>query len=251
VAGTVTTADVATVADTLAGNPSRDLKAGDAVVIGGMLRTGARGVIGLSLPDGYSVRMDQDSGLRFESSHALVLTSGAVYVDSGGPGTNKPSLEIRTPFGTARNLGTQFEVRLQNDSVRIRVREGRVSFDRAGQPRTAAAGRELTLHANGTVDAAAVDTDGSDWIWIGRAAAPFDLAGKTLGQFLDWIARDAGYRVRFVDPALERSSRGIALDGSVAGLTPADSLTVVLPTCGLRHRLTAGTVTIERAEDLR
>ena len=248
VVGSVTTAELATVADTMASNPQA-LKEGESLVAGRVLRTGSRGIVGLRLPDEYSIRVDQDTILHFESSHVIVLASGAVYVDSGTPQPNKRSLEIRTPMGIARNLGTQFEVRLQNDAVRVRVRQGTVSFDHNGQARTTSAGRELTVHATGTVATAVIDVDGSDWIWIGRAATPFDVAGKTLGQFLDWVTRESGYRVRFIDPALERSSRAITLGGSIAGLDPTDALTVVLPTCGLRHRVIDGIVTIERAQD--
>jgi ferric-dicitrate binding protein FerR (iron transport regulator) len=250
VVGTVTAAELATVADTLAANP-QGLNEGDSLLAGRVLRTGSRGVVGMRLPDEYAIRVDQGTTLHFESSHVIVLASGAVYVDSGPPRANKRSLEIRTPLGIVRNMGTQFEVRLQEDAVRVRVREGTVSFDRDGQRRTTTAGRELTAHAAGTIATAAIDVHGSDWIWIGRAAPPFDVAGKTLGQFLDWVTRESGYRVRFLDPALERSSRPIVLGGSIAGLSPTDALTVVLPTCGLRHRLIDGTVTIERAEDRR
>ena len=246
---TVITADRATVAREGDEATTQVAQLGALLSQGQVLRTGARGFAGLRLADQYSIRLDEGTSVRFESSHVLVLSQGALYVDSGGSPNGATPLEIRTPFGTARNQGTQFEVRLQDAGLRVRVREGVVRLDRTGQTHTARAGQQLMTNATGGVDTTAVEIFGADWRWITRVGPPFDLAGKTLGQFLEWVSRETGYRTQFIDPALERSSRGIVLEGSIAGVTPEDALTVVLPTCGLRHRLNDGVVIIERAAE--
>ena len=46
---------------------------------------------------------------------------------------------IRTPLGDIRDLGTAFEVRLRDETLRVRVREGRVDLRGA----VAEAGTEL------------------------------------------------------------------------------------------------------------
>ncbi len=70
-----------------------------------------------------------------------------LQVDSrGSPG----SIEIRTALGTARDVGTRFEVRLGDGALRVRVRDGVVEVDHAGETHEAGAGAELTLDAAGT-----------------------------------------------------------------------------------------------------
>ena len=104
-------------------------------------------------------------------------------------------------------------------------------------------------NATGGVDTTAVEIFGADWRWITRVGPPFDLAGKTLGAVSG--VGFAGNRLSHAvhRSGTERSSRGIVLEGSIAGVTPEDALTVVLPTCGLRHRLNDGVVIIERAAE--
>lgn len=228
-----------------------ELRSGASLSAGDLLQTRSGGIVAVRLADGYSIRLNEQTNVRFESSHVLALTSGAVYLDSGQSADGRAPLEIRTPFGNVRNQGTQFEVRVQSDTLRVRVREGVVLLDRASQSHTARAGQQLTVLDRGEVSTTAIETHGADWIWIGRAPAPFDVAGRTLGQFLEWTAREGGYRIQFVDAGLERSTGGIVLEGSIAGLSAEDALTVVLPTCGLRHRLIDGTAIVERATERR
>ena len=121
---TVITADRATVAREGDEATTQVAQLGALLSQGQVLRTGARGFAGLRLADQYSIRLDEGTSVRFESSHVLVLSQGALYVDSGGSPNGATPLEIRTPFGTARNQGTQFEVRLQDAGLRVRVREG-------------------------------------------------------------------------------------------------------------------------------
>ena len=68
----------------------------------------------------------------------------------------------------------------------------------------------------------------------------------TLSVFLDWVAREGGWTIRFADEALRRSAPSIVLRGSIDGLTPEQALEAILPTCGLTHRIANGTVTIDR-----
>jgi hypothetical protein len=70
--------------------------------------------------------------------------------------------------------------------------------------------------------------------------------GKTLPVFLDWVAREGGWTIRFADEALRRAASSIVLRGSIDGLTPEQALEAILPTCGLTHRIANGTVTVDR-----
>ena len=66
------------------------------------------------------------------------------------------------------------------------------------------------------------------------------MEGKTLGAFLDWVSREGAWTVTFADRRLSEAARATVLHGRpdlLKGLTPAEALDVVLPTCGLRHRV--------------
>jgi ferric-dicitrate binding protein FerR (iron transport regulator) len=151
---------------------------------------------------------------------------------------------VRTPLATARDIGTRFEVRLLDSGMRVRVRGGLVRLEHRGATYEATPGVELTATA-GILQRRVAALHGPEWDWTLRVSPPFALEGRTLGSFLQWVEREGGWRPRFADPALERSSSSIVLHGSVEGLTPEEALAVVLPTCGLRHRVDGDLIRIE------
>jgi hypothetical protein len=109
------------------------------------------------------------------------------------------------------------------------VRDGQVRLtDANGVDARAGAGEELFSRP-----------DGSDRS-ISPAAPPFSLDRKTLGAFLDWVSREGAWTVTFADSTLSARARAIKLSGRpdlLRGLTLAEALEVVLPTCGLRYRI--------------
>ena len=82
-------------------------------------------------------------------------------------------------------------------------------------------------------------------VTIGRMQ-PSNEPTRTLAEYLDWITRETGWRVEYAEPAIARDASTIVLHGSITGLRPDQTPLAVLPTCGLRHRMTDGTLTIER-----
>jgi len=174
----------------------------------------------------------------------LVLDRGAIYVDSGGePGAR--SLAVHTPWGIARDIGTRFEVRLHGSALRVRVRDGLVRLSQDRQSHDANPGEELTLDGNGSVGRRSVPVFGAEWAWAFALARPFDLEGRSLRDFLNWIAGENGWRLRFADSAVEQKSLTTILHGSILGLTPIEALAAVLPTSGVEHSLRNGVLLIQ------
>lgn len=222
------------------------LGVGDGLVAGTELATPAGESpvqLALRMTTGHSVRLDAGSKVRLASAVRLELERGAVYVDSGVEGASF-GLEIVTPLGTVREVGTQFEVRL-NGTMRVRVREGSVTLSHAGRTFSASHGEQLTMDSAGAVDRAALATTGPDWDWVLVAAPGLDIEGRTLGSYLQWISRETGWQVRYEDAELEAAANDI-LYGSIVGLTPADSLGAVLPSSGLGYRVEDGALVITR-----
>jgi len=145
----------------------------------------------------------------------------------------------------ATDVGTRFEVRLRESSLCVRVREGIVNVTRGGRTHEARTGVELTLDEAGEVEHRTVPVYGPEWQWSLEIAPAFDIEGRTLREFLGWVSRETGWRLRFHDPTVAAGTASVILSGSIEGLTPADALAVVLPTSGLRHRVAEGVLIVE------
>jgi ferric-dicitrate binding protein FerR (iron transport regulator) len=216
-------------------------QAGEALAAGARLSTAAGQRWVLTLKGGASVRLDEDTSLVLESPRRLALERGAIYVDAGAA---EAGLTVTTAYGEARDIGTQFELRLLPDALRLRVREGQVRLAATGGGTyEASAGDGLLLSAGG-VEAMAVPLFGEPWAWLAAAPAPFSLEGADLGAFLDWVGRETGLEMRFTDSAAEPRLRQIRIHGTIESLSPEDALSVVLPGAGLRYELSAGVVTL-------
>lgn len=234
------------------GRPGRSgegrlLQPGDVIGAGGILDTGPRGRAAVRMASGSSLRLDHSTRLRGLTDVAVALDSGAIYFDSSGSAGTEP-IEIRTPLGVVYDVGTLFEVRLGEREMRVRVREGAVHLDRDGRRHDAGPGIELTIDAGGALSRRSVPVFGPDWEWILAVAPSFELEGRTLDLFLDWVNRETGWRPRFVSTEAAARASGVVLHGSIDGMRPAQALEAVLPTCGLVHRLDGGILVIQ-AED--
>lgn len=190
----------------------------------------------LVLPDGTTVRLDRATVAVFEEPRRVTLERGAAYIDSGrGPGS-ADALRVETPFAVVRHVGTRFEVRLADASMRVRVREGSVAVERDGTRWTTQAGESLLLAGDGPPSRERIATSGPEWSWVGELAEPFRLEGATVPAFLEWASREGGWHWEIADAALRRRVERIVLHGSIDGLTPEEALAAVLPASGLTYR---------------
>lgn len=213
------------------------LAVGEEVLEGAEIETG-EGHATLRMTAGPSLRLDAGSRVRLVSASVVELQRGAVYLDSQTTG----AVAIHTPFGVVTDVGTQFEVRLlgEGEALRVRVREGAV---RVGSL-SATEGVELTLRADGSVTRQMVAAHGSPWDWVLQAAPPLAIEGLTLEEFLNRVARETGWTIRYADPGLAESAGTIVVHGDIGHLPPDQALEVVLPGAGLEHRVADGTLIV-------
>ncbi len=191
-----------------------------------------------------SVRPARYRRVRLVSTTVLALDAGALYVDSG---EDLMELEIQTAFGTARDIGTQFEVRLRETALRVRVRTGAVAVIQGSRSIAARPGTELTVTATTAVSTPVLPF-GSAWDWTLELAPEFETDGQPLSEFFVYLSRESGWRMRYANDALERTANDIILHGSIGGLAPVDALTVALTTRGLTHRLDGGELTVSATD---
>ena len=224
------------------------VEVGDTIPPGSWLETEGRGRVSVRLDSGVSLRMDVETRLSLDSPSVVRLDRGAVYVDTGVGHEGGRALEVRTELGVARDIGTQFELRLRNEDISVRVREGMVQLSREGKTHDAPAGNEVKVNASGTIERRALLPHGKEWDWIADLAPPFTLDGASLEEFLGWVTREHGFRLRFDDQTLADAASTMLLEGPALHMTPERALRTVLPTCGLSHRIEDGTLWIQDSE---
>jgi hypothetical protein len=222
--------------------PARPLAVDDPILQGETVVTGDAGRLALRFADNSSLRLDVGSRARLVGQRAVELLSGAVYVDTDRAAGQ---FEIRTPLGTARDIGTQFEVRLIGERVRVRVRTGIVELAGRSRSSVGRAGTEILVSPSGE-ESRPFAPHGREWAWTADTSPTIDIEKMPLSRFLERLAREQGWTVEYVDSTLAREAGGIILHGSVAGLTPPESLAVTIGTSGLAYRLDNGRLVVFR-----
>jgi ferric-dicitrate binding protein FerR (iron transport regulator) len=222
----------------------RAVRAEDESVIGGtMLRTGVSSRAGVVLDGGVSLRLADATEVIVESQSLIRLLSGKVYVDTGAGATGK--IELITPAGTARDLGTQFEIRYRDEAYRLRVREGRVLLRRGAEEIDNGAGEQLSIDADGAFARARISRFDADWQWVQAVAPAPDIDGQPLSTLLEWVGRETGRAIHYEPPGLEFVAPNTVLYGNIRHLSPLDALEVMLATTDFEYRvLEDGTIMI-------
>jgi hypothetical protein len=88
-----------------------------------------------------------------------------------------------------------------------------------------------------------IPTFGAEWEWAERLAPPFDIDGRTLGEFLSWFEAQTGRTVVFADATAEPALRDAVLSGSI-DLPPLQKLSAVLALNDLTYVLDGERVVI-------
>ena len=159
-----------------------------------------------------------------------------MYFDSGvaaGPGM----LEVATPHGLVREIGTQFEVVSTAAALRVRVREGSVEIqpERRSSGLTGAAGEQLRIDAAGDVERSAFPAHDPEWSWAVALADVPPIDGQPLMDLLVWVARETGHELQFADPGTENQARIVTLRGNLGNATSLEALEAALATTDLEH----------------
>ncbi len=205
---------------------------------GDEIRTGAAGRLALRTAEGFSVRLDHVSSIQLLAATHIELTRGRLYADSGAYAGDGPGITIDTPLGVARDIGTQFELRLAGEQLSVRVREGRVALAHPGGRADITAGVQLLVNAGGVATRSEFSAQDAAWRWAEEVAPAFDTDGRTLLDYLRWVARETGRELEFSSNAAASAAAATILRGSVPGtLAPSDSLSPVLATTRFHHTL--------------
>ena len=212
---------------------ARELAVAKNVSTGETIQTDDRSRAALQFGEAVSVRLDRGTIVKIASADELVLTAGALYVDSQA--RNPQALTIRTDAGTVRHVGTQYQVRTHADDMEVIVREGRVMIANAAGTSSGVAGERIRVTPRGQIVRSTVPAHDAAWQWAAHAAPMFDINEQTLAAFADWVARETGRKVVYESDAAQSAASELKLRGSIAGLDPDTALNAVLSTTQL-HR---------------
>jgi ferric-dicitrate binding protein FerR (iron transport regulator) len=225
----------------------RPLELGTGIAPGSVLRTADPAGVALELSSGVLIRLARATEVELQSARAIRLVTGTVYVDSGGVASGG-SIRIETPMGTVSDVGTVFEVRSVPQMLRVRVREGRVRVnDRPqGADIESAAGEQLDISQHGDVRRSRFPASSPDWGWAEALAAPVDVEGRSLLQFLSWVSRETGRRLQFEGSDVEAQAREVVLHGKAENLAPLQALELMMATTDLEFTLPTDEVIVIR-----
>ena len=211
------------------------------------LRTREGSRAGLGLAPGISLRLAADTEIVLESPRRIRLVAGMIYLDSGSAG--RSAVEVVTEAGIATDLGTQFEVRYLDSTLRLRVREGSVALQRGRDQLSAGQGDQLTVDQQGRWSRIRLAANDPDWQWVEGVAPAPDIEGQPLEVLLRWVRRETGHPLRYAQPEAERQAATVILHGSIRDLPPMEALSVMLATTDLAYAMLAdGTILISRQD---
>jgi len=202
------------------------------ILTGDTLRTAQAERIALRLEDGAMLRINASTEVRFVEPEEIELLAGTVYVDSG-TGISSRSLRIDTQLGEIEHLGTQYEVNLGDDALRVRVREGRVSVRNDAVETIGVAGEQLELDDSGLTARTPIAADDPAWNWATSLATLPQADEYQLGETLEWVAREQGLTLDYANATSRQRISTQVLYG-LEGLSPVETLEVILRTAGIQ-----------------
>ena len=232
----------------IAGDSSADAlpAVGTRVYPGESLSTGNGQGMSLLLGNAESLRLDEMTTLAIHGNNEFGLLRGRVYADTGDFIYRDRELLILTPMGSVTDVGTQFSVGVDSQSIEVAVREGRVDVSNDAELWIAVAGERLQVHRN---DGATIDTLAAHdeyWDWAVSLAPVFDLDNKSLHDFLRWAARETGRELVFESDELRMDAMRTDVRGKISDLNPLEALESVLAVTKFKYRIEEGRIVIEQ-----
>lgn len=206
---------------------------------GARLRTDADGAAVLDLATGGSMRLAQGTEI-VVATDTFELVSGRLYFDSySRPPT--AAIRVATPFGTVTDIGTQFEVSLSADSIRVRVREGAITVaDGSSVVTAASAGEQLQRTLSGNWERERIAADAPEWSWAEELARVSESETEPVVVYLRWIARETGKQLEFESPLIELQAETSTLSsiGNLTGMSPRKLLESIPAITDFSYELT-------------
>ena len=168
--------------------------------LGDLLVTTRDAAVAITLNDGTTLQLDGSSHVTFTDERELWLHAGRIYVDSPG---DRTSIVIKTTWGTLTDIGTRFEVQIEDETLKLAMREGVVKVYLLGtdQPIQAKVdsfvGDVIVINQDLDVTNSSIHTTSPGWDWTLRSTPAFPAGAHSLTSVLTWAARITGRELKY------------------------------------------------------
>ncbi|MBL4681480.1 MAG: FecR domain-containing protein [Pseudomonadales bacterium] len=195
------------------------------------IRTGSNSYTSLRLQNGMDVRVGEDTEIEIVNLDTIFLSTGTLYVDSNSTVSgSETDISIRTPFGQAVDIGTQFLVQVTPQQWRVQVRDGKVEMKDDNEVFLLESGYRLEISESDTVTKSPIESHDDSWQWIKNVSAPFQLEGATLDHYLEWISKESGKKIKYRSESAHEAASKTILHGSATNLASMDTLSNIIST---------------------
>lgn len=181
---------------------------------GDTIETGSDTLISVLWHTSGSLRVGASSELDLVGEERVDLRRGNLYFDSKMHDlTSSSKIEVETPLGVIRNVGTQFVVQVANSDLIIGVREGEVKFRGGPHDFTIYQGQSAHIDSSYGIEILPLDGSSKFWGWPAEVAPKFHADGKILLDVIYWIGRETGRKIEFESNAARRLAASHELRG--------------------------------------
>ena len=202
------------------------LQTNDAIHAGSVIKTSDNSFLTITLTDASEIRVAANSEI-MTLPKVIELRTGQLYHDTDESITASP-LIIQTSQGTVEHIGTRYLVSSQPDEVKVAVRSGQVKMttDTQGQTEQVLSSNQLAvLNANKDTVISHISSYDDLWDWTFMAQADFDLSNRSLYDFVQWYAHEAGLVVDWQNT--ESASKRVRLQGNIKNMSQEQAIKTV------------------------
>lgn len=229
----------------------RALPASRVIIAGQSLMTGDDAGLGLAWAGGGSLRLGENTRVEFTAPDTVRLRSGYLYFDSqatvlgadAATSSQAAALRVETPHGSVRHVGTQFMAYADAEALTVSVREGEVVLETPYYEQNAGAGEQVRVSGSARPSVVDIRPYGPAWAWIETTAPAAALDGRSVHEFLRWVARETGLALEFEDEAAARLARTETLRGTV-DTAPREALRIWMLGVDLEWRIEGGAIRV-------
>lgn len=194
----------------------------------------------VQLPDGSSVTLNRRSQITFsesfESGREISLHRGEAFFDVASDKLNP--FTVHTPLARIRVVGTSFNVLLDDEQLKVDVREGRVIVATTSDTITLEGGYSAVLKAGERKFTVSDHVDVNDWSYATRL---FVFRDTPLGEVIPKIAKSYGCEVKTANEEIKRCRVTATFDN----VTAENMLSLIAETLNLSVERNGAAFTIQ------
>ncbi|MEQ8691269.1 MAG: FecR family protein [Pseudomonadales bacterium] len=174
------------------------------LITGDLLASKSDSSATIRLKDETIVQLAPHTQITLRGASDIWLHKGKIFVDSPGIENH---VVIRSSWGEIRDIGTQFEVSLSDDSLELAMREGLTEIKLEGNVHTPIVARssereaDLVLIESGNIIThTSLKRTARRWDWTRSGAPDYPGGDHDLATIVKWAARQTGRDVSYESP---------------------------------------------------